>query len=104
MREGHKKHIPVNESEVYELQIYTENDADIYRQRLVPIYKNLSRKISKRIYKHELGIKAMRYAVDDANRKYKKEYGVSFSTSVRYRVAKNMTKAFEKEFKAGNRW
>ena len=100
----HKYHAPVNEIEVRELQLYTENDGNIYRQRLVPIYKNLARKKAKRVYNHTLAIKLMGYAVNDANSKYKKEHGYSFSTSVRYHVTKNMIKDFEQEYKSGNRW
>jgi hypothetical protein len=46
----------------------------------------------------------MGYAVNDANSKYKKEHGYSFTTSVRYQVAKNMVKYFEDEYRIGNRY
>lgn len=103
MRRQKGKHT-ANETEVRELQLYVENDGDIYRQRLVPIYKNLIRKKQKKMYKHTLAVKLMKYAVDEGNRKYKKEYGYSFTPSVRYKVASNMVKHFENEYKIGNRW
>ena len=99
LQKKNKKYGNVNEIEVRELELYTENDGAIYRQRLVPIYKNLARKKTKKIYNHTMAIKLMTHAVNDANKKYKKEYGISFSTSVRYQVAKNMVKIFEGEYR-----
>ena len=101
---SHKHHETPNETEVRELELYTENDGDIYRQRLVPIYKNLQRKKAKGIYKHDLAVKLMMYAVNDANKKYKKDFGYSFTVPVRRKVASNMTKSFEAEHRSGNRW
>lgn len=92
----------LDEEGVRELQLCAENDADLYRQRLTPIYKNLARKKHKRIYKHKLAVKLMRYAVDEANKKYKKDFGYSFNPATRDKVAENMTKGFEEEYKAGS--
>jgi len=88
---------PANETEARELQLTAENDADLYRQRLVPIYKNLSRKKAKGIYDHKKAVKLMRYAVDEENSKYKKQYGVSFNPATRDKVAESMTRQFEAE-------
>jgi hypothetical protein len=99
-----KKHAPANEIKVRELELYLQNDRDIYLQRLVPIYKNLQSKKTKGIYDHTKAIRGMGYAVNDANSKYKKEHGYSFTTSVRYQVAKNMVKYFEDEYRIGNRY
>jgi hypothetical protein len=97
-RRRHKR-IPANEIEVRELQLSTENDGDLYRQRLTPIYHNLARKKAKKIYKHKKAVKLMRYAVDEENKKYKKDFGVSFNTSTRDKVADNMTREFEHTYK-----
>jgi len=101
---GYKEHKKANPIEVRELKLYLENDADIYRQRLTPIYKNLQRKKARGIYHHDLAIKGMLYAVNDANKKYKHDFGYSFTTGVRYQVAKEMVKDFEAEYRTGNRY
>jgi hypothetical protein len=98
----HKEEI--NEQEARELQLSAENDADLYRQRLMPIYKNLARKKLRKIYKHALAVKLMRYAVDEANKKYKKDFGYSFNTATRNKVAEDMTRNFEDEYKSGERF
>ena len=36
--------------EARELELFTENDADLYRQRIVPIVKNMQRRIAKGDY------------------------------------------------------
>ena len=88
---------PADDTGARELQLTAENDADLYRQRLTPIYKNLARKKAKGIYNHKLAVKLMRYAVDEANKKYKKEFGYSFNPATRDKVAEAMTRQFEAE-------
>jgi hypothetical protein len=90
---------PADESGARELQLTAENDADLYRQRLTPIYKNLAHKKQKGIYKHNLAVKLMRYAVDEANKKYQKEYGYSFNPATRDKVAEEMVRSFEAEYR-----
>jgi len=94
-----------SENEIRELELFTENDSDINRQRLASIYKNLSRKKYRGVYDHDKAVKGMRYAVDDANKKYAKEYATSdftFSTTTRNAVAEKLVNNFESDFDAGN--
>jgi hypothetical protein len=92
----------VNEIESRELQLFIENDADLYRQRLQPIQKNLARKKYNGIYNHEKAVKLYMYGVNDGAKKYSKEYGGSFNPSVKKHVAEQMTNHFETEFDLGN--
>jgi hypothetical protein len=101
---SHRHKEAPNEHEVRELEVWVENDSQIYHSRLIPIYKNFQRKKANGTYNHELAVKGMMYAVNDSNKNYKKEFGYSFTPSVRRAVARNMVKFFEAEYDSGNRW
>lgn len=97
-----------NETDARELELYAENNSDLYRQRLTPIYNNLARKKKKGIYNHALAVKLMRYAVDDATKRYMKENtgstkGYMFSVETRNAVAESMVRSFEAEYRANNK-
>ena len=92
---------PANDTDARELELYAENNAELYRQRLIPIYTNLLRKKRKGIYDHKKAVKLMRYAVDDAGKRYNKEFGSGsgqlFNPATRDKVAESMTRQFEAE-------
>lgn len=108
----------VSEIEIYdekhaakELILYIENDGDLHRQRVVPIYKNLQKKKERGIYNKELAVKLFMYLVDDEAKKYIKEFGDPgdkvqniFPKNVRLEVAKDLEDYFDNEYEAGNRW
>lgn len=78
----------------HELYLSAINDADLYRQQIEPIIKNLRRKIVKGTYKPELALKLWRYAADTAAKKYThgghgagKGYGV-FTVPIREGAAR----------------
>jgi hypothetical protein len=91
-----------------ELFIFVSNDADIYRQRLQPIYKNAITKMAQGKYDSKKAIKLFMYAVDDAAKKYSKEYSSGddakaiFSKKVREYVASRLRDEFEAEAELGN--
>ena len=93
------------EHEVRELQLYCENDGDIYRQQISMIEKNLTRRLAKGTYDHEKSKKLWMYAADNCARKYNKEFGNEsglpwhkmFSTADRREVAKNFADSFRDE-------
>ena len=87
--------------EVYELKLYIENDADLYRQRLVPIVKNIQNKMKSGKYDHSKAPKLWRYLVDDGAKKYSKEFpGVKFDKKVRDAVAKEFADEYKDEIEA----
>jgi len=92
------------EHEARELQLYCENDGDIYRQQISMIEKNLEKKIAKGVYDHEKSKKLWMYAADNCARKYAKEFGSGtpwhkmFSTADRREVAKNFADHFKSEY------
>ena len=84
----------VDSNAVNELDLFIMNDEDLYRRKFMPIIKNLQRKIAKNVYDHEKAQKLWMYLIDDAAKKYVKEFGNPdedvknmFPKEVRLRVA-----------------
>jgi hypothetical protein len=65
----------VDETAARELQLYIENDGNIYRQRIKPIIRNLASKMKKGSFDEKLAVKAFLYAVEDGQKAYNKEFG-----------------------------
>jgi hypothetical protein len=58
-----------------EIQLYADNDSQLYRQRKNPILQNLSKKYLKGTYDIDKAAKLWRYYIDAALQKYHKEFG-----------------------------
>ena len=86
-----------------ELKLYGENHSNLYRQRTVPIQRNLSKKWNKGVYNHELAVKLWKYWADDAALRYAKEFGGPVANvPTRLAVAKMMADDWQAELEAGN--
>tara|TARA_Y100001937_G_scaffold31896_1_gene45631 strand:+ start:404 stop:1222 length:819 start_codon:yes stop_codon:yes gene_type:complete len=88
-----------------ELEMYIENDATIYKRRLLPSYKNLVTKMAREQYDSKKAAKLMMYTVNDAAKAYSKEYSQGesiFDKKTKEMVAMNLVKNFEAEAKLGN--
>lgn len=85
-----------------ELQLFIENDSELYHQREVPIQKNLEKKMKKGVYDSEKAEKLYYYEVDAGAKKYQKEFGGNFSTADKRSVARSLKRNFEHEAKSGN--
>ena len=89
--------------EMRELKLYIDNDASIYRQRYIPILKNLSKKKKKGNYRKGLASKAFMYLIDDGAKRYTKSYGGNdrdmFPKRQRKDLAKDYVDEFEDTFK-----
>lgn len=57
-----------------ELELYIENDSDLYRQQFIPIIKNIKRKLKSGKYDHKLAPKLWLYFVENGAKKYAKEF------------------------------
>ena len=97
-------------AEANERVLFGENDADLYRQRTVPIMKNLTKKWDRGVYDHDLAVKLWTYWAADAAQRYSAEHGSPdvkwsnmFPTSVRNEVAEYMADYWEEELEAGNK-
>ncbi len=89
--------------EMRELKLYIDNDASLYRQRYMPILKNLSKKKKKGQYRKGLAQKAFMYLIDDGAKRYTKSYGGNhldvFPKRQRKQLAKDYVDEFEDTFK-----
>jgi hypothetical protein len=89
--------------EMRELKLFIDNDASLYRQRYMPILKNLSKKKKKGNYRKRLAQKAFMYLIDDGAKRYVKSYGGNhldvFPKRQRKDLAKDYVDEFEQIFK-----
>jgi hypothetical protein len=104
MNKSTTKKEDVNEDRVMEreLELFIVNDANIYRQRITPIIKNMQRKSKSGKYDAELAIKGFMYAVNDGIKAYNKEFGsgaMKLDKSSKMKVAKAVRDRFADEFK-----
>lgn len=85
-----------DEQAAHELYLFAVNDANLYRQRILPIIANLKKKKAKGVYDASLALKLWKYAADDAAKRYNKEYSGSvtgygpFSVATRMETAKHL--------------
>jgi len=89
--------------EMKELKLHIDNDAGLYRQRYMPILKNLSSKKKQGKYRKPLAQKAFMYLIDDGAKRYTKSYGGNhldvFPKRQRKDLAKDYVEEFEDTFK-----
>ncbi len=89
--------------EMEELKLYIDNDSSLYRQRYMPILKNLSKKKKKKKYRKGLAQRAFMYLVDDGAKRYVRSYGGNvrdvFPKRQRKQLAKDYVEEFEQIFK-----
>lgn len=74
-----------------EIDLFINNDGDLYRQSKRPILLNLKKKLDKKTFNEEKAAKLWRYFIDAGMKKYAKEYGGKWfellSTSDRQKLA-----------------
>jgi hypothetical protein len=112
---GIGKNIKIGSMPVYrdkeaarEIQLYADNDSQLYYQRRKPILQNLSKKYLKGQYDIDKAAKLWRYYIDAALQKYHKEFGGRGSWSNllsvpdRNLLAIEYAKATKDEFDLGN--
>jgi len=99
----------IDEVAARELEIYIENDADLYHRRYIPIVKNLMGKIARGIFDPERAVDLFMYLVDDGARRYIDRFGVPgqridevFNRTTRRAVAMLLRDHFVAEAELGN--
>lgn len=78
-----------------ELELFIENDSDLYRQRIEPIHKNLMTKIAQQKFDINLAPKIYMYLIDAGIKKYNADYG---GMSLTRRKKENLAKEFVNNF------
>jgi len=87
--------IPSDRDAIREIEIYAENDPQLYYSRTLPILKNLAKKYVKGTFDVNKSAKLWQYYVEDAMKKYHKQYGGSGSWSKLLSVPDRKTLAKE---------
>ena len=59
----------VDKNMVIELKLYIENDGDLYKQKIIPIVKNIQRKMKSGKYDHKKAPKLWMFLVTDGARR-----------------------------------
>ena len=91
----------VDKDMVIELKLYIENDAMLYKQKLVPIVKTIQKKMKSGKYDHKKAPKLWIYLVDEGAKKYQKEFpGVKFSKQEKEAVAQEYADEYRDEIEA----
>lgn len=92
-----------------EIELYADNDSQLYFQRRQPILKNLSKKYIKGTYDIDKAAKLWRYYIDAALQKYNKEFGSRgdkwyelLNTNDRNLLARQYAVRTKEEFDLGN--
>ena len=91
-----------------ELELFAENDGDLYQRSGVPIMKNLSKKFKRGTYDPELGVKLWKYHADRAAKAYSEQHSTGddwktmFTPRDRMEMAKSMEDSWRSEMEAGN--
>ncbi len=88
----------IDQDAARELFLFAYSDGKLYQQRILPIIKNLQKKVAKGTYDKELAVKAFQYAADDAAKRYDKEFsgthssnmGGTFSVATRKETARQL--------------
>ena len=83
-----------------ELKLYIENDKDLYKQQIVPIIKNVQRKMKSGKYDHRQAPKLWMYLVDNGAKKYVKEFGGDVKTMFPKDLRLSIANEFANEYKA----
>lgn len=87
--------------EFRELQLYIDNDRDLYRQREA-IEKNLLRKAAKGRYDKQKAPKLWQYMVDEGARKYCKEFGCQVRTTFPKKMRVELSKQYACDWEEGD--
>lgn len=89
---------------VDELKLFIENDQELYKRQLVPIVKNIQKKMKSGKYDHSKAPKLWMYLVDAGAKKYIKEFGdqsqMGFPKQVRMEVAQQLADEYKEEIEA----
>ena len=94
LNEGLDRHAMV------ELKLYIENDNQLYRQQVVPIIKNVQRKMKSGKYDHTKAPKLWMYLVDNGAKKYVKEFGGDVKSQFPKDVRLSVAIEFANEYRA----
>ena len=96
----------IDNAAAYELKLYTDNNSNVYFSSLVPVYKNLDKKMEKGIFDSKKAVVAFSYVTEYAAKLYCKEFGglwyVVFNKATREQAARELLEDYITEHNNGN--
>lgn len=100
---------PADPTAAHELELYIDNDSQLYHSQFIPIVKNLMLKRRRGVYDRELAVKLFMYLMDAGAKKYIAEFGsrgakidTVFNRNTRLQAARAFRDSFETEAEYGN--
>ncbi len=100
---------PADQTAARELELYIDNDADLYRQQFLPIVRNLMRRRQNGTYDSSKAVTLFMYLMDAGAKKYVTEFGTRgskidsmFNRNTRLQAARAFRDSFETEAGLGN--
>ena len=97
-----------DEHVVTSLELFIDNDRDLYRQQTTPILKNLATKMVKGVYNKGGAEKLWMHLMESGAKKYVTDedegrtWSTAFSVPVRKELARRFNEAFLTEYSLGN--
>lgn len=89
---------PTEESK--ELYLVATNESRLYFQQILPIIKNLGKKMRKGTFDKDKAADAFYYVATAASNQYKKDFGYSFSVQDRFTAAVDMVDSYMEDIEA----
>lgn len=92
----------------HELELFIENDSQLYNQQNLPILKNLAAKMASGKYDKEKAVKLWMYLMESGAKKYARDFGNAaewnkiFTVATRKHAAERFNEAFLVEYGLGN--
>ena len=83
----------------YQLEGYIESDHAMYDQFIVPVIKNLERKMKRGIFDYDKSLILWQHVADEGAKRYVKELGgPSYNVATRKEVAKNLAEYYKENY------
>lgn len=82
-----------------ELQLFIDNDGDLYKRSLIPIVKNIQKKMKSGKYDHTKAPKLWMYHVDAGAKQYVKEFGGDVRNSFPKQLREKLAEEYADEYK-----
>ena len=83
----------------YQLEGYIESDGELYNHMIVPVIKNLERKMKRGIFDYDKSLILWQHVADEGAKRYVKELGgPSYNVATRKEVAKNLAEYYKENY------
>lgn len=94
---------PADMDMAYQLEGYIESDGELYTQMIVPVIKNLERKVKKGVYDYDKSLILWQHVADEGAKHYVQELGgPAYNVATRKEVAKKLSSYYEENYMGDN--